>query len=154
MKKQILIKFQEKYEKLARFMINHGLKIKPIIKINRMVHSVFRKSADKFKKSKTKIGNNILYLDSNDSMHLSFNPNYEKDEFDLVKRTIKKGDVVLDIGANIGVYTVLFAEIVGDKGRVYAFEPDPKNFALLKKNIEINKYKNVVLINKAVLNKN
>jgi FkbM family methyltransferase len=66
---------------------------------------------------------------------------------------IKKGDVVLDLGANIGYWTCLLAELVGDKGHVYAFEPEPNNFQLLKKNVEINNYKNVTLEQKAVSNK-
>lgn len=70
-----------------------------------------------------------------------------------MKKEIKKGNVVLDIGANIGYYTLIFAKLVGEEGRVYAFEPDPTNFALLKKNVEINGYKNVVLVQKAVSNK-
>lgn len=69
-----------------------------------------------------------------------------------MKKEIKKGNVVLDIGANIGYYTLIFAKLVGEEGRVYAFEPDPTNFALLKKNVEINGYKNVVLVQKAVSN--
>jgi len=70
----------------------------------------------------------------------------------LVKKEIKNGDVVLDLGAHIGYYTLIFAKLVGDEGRVIAFEPDPSNFALLKKNVEINGFKNVELVNKAVSN--
>lgn len=71
----------------------------------------------------------------------------------FVKKEIKKGDMVLDLGANIGYWTCLLAELVGDKGHVYAFEPEPNNFQLLKKNIEINGYKNVTLEQKAVSDK-
>jgi FkbM family methyltransferase len=60
---------------------------------------------------------------------------------------------VVDMGANIGYYTLLFARLVGEKGKVYAFEPDKDNFAILKKNVQINGYKNVVLVNKAVSDK-
>lgn len=71
----------------------------------------------------------------------------------FVKKEIKKGDMVLDLGANIGYWTCLLAELVGDKGHVYAFEPEPNNFQLLKKNVEINGYKNVTLEQKAVSDK-
>ena len=74
-------------------------------------------------------------------------------EPELCKKTIKKGMTVLDIGANIGFFTMLFAKLVGKEGKVFAFEPDPNNFRLLKKNIETNKYTNVVCVNKAVSNK-
>jgi tRNA G37 N-methylase Trm5 len=95
-----------------------------------------------------------MYLDSKESLDLSIYGVYEEYETDLIKKEIDRGDVVLDLGANIGYYTLLFAKKVGDEGRVYAFEPDPTNFSLLKKNVEINGYRNVVLIQKAVSNKN
>ncbi|MFA5793503.1 MAG: FkbM family methyltransferase [Candidatus Brocadiia bacterium] len=91
-----------------------------------------------------------MFLDPYDSLSLSMNGVYEPLETSIVKQYVKKGDIVLDIGANIGYYTLLFARLVGDEGKVYAFEPEPDNFELLKKNVEINKYENVVLIQKAV----
>ena len=54
---------------------------------------------------------------------------------------------VVDVGANIGIYTALLAKIVGEKGKVYAFEPSPHNFNLLKK---YNKSNNVTLVQAAV----
>lgn len=95
---------------------------------------------------------NRIFLDSRDSLNLLINRFYEPLETEFVKKEIKKNNVVLDIGANIGYYTLLFARLVGEKGKVFAFEPDPDNFNLLKKNVEINNYKNVVLVQKAVLN--
>lgn len=95
-----------------------------------------------------------MFLDSKDSLQLSINGIYEEFETSLVNKEIKRGDIVLDLGANIGYYTLIFAKLVGENGKVYAFEPDSTNFALLKKNVEINGYKNVVLVQKAVSNKN
>ena len=77
---------------------------------------------------------------------------YEPFETEIVKKEVKKGDIVLDLGANIGYYTLILARLVGEEGRVFAFEPDPANFSWLEKNVEINGYKNVVLIPKAVSN--
>ncbi len=73
-------------------------------------------------------------------------------EFALVKR-LHPGQVVLDLGANIGYFTLLFARQVGDSGHVYAFEPGPLSFLLLKKNIAANAYRNITPINKAVSDK-
>jgi len=85
--------------------------------------------------------------------HLLENKAWEEKETELVRGQIKEGDTVLDIGAHIGYYTLIFAELVGETGKVYAFEPDPNNFKLLKKNIRVNNYSNVVLINKGVSDK-
>lgn len=50
-----------------------------------------------------------------------------------VSRFIAPGDVIVDIGANVGVYSTYFAKLVQNSGRVFAFEPDPQNFARLQK---------------------
>jgi FkbM family methyltransferase len=103
------------------------------------------------------IQNNKFYIDKWDgavSQELILSGKWEEYETKLFKENIKSGDVVVDIGAHIGYYTLIAAAIVGKKGRVYAFEPNHKNFQILKKNVEENNYKNIVLINKAVSNRN
>ena len=94
-----------------------------------------------------------MYLDDVDSLCLSINGIHEKIITNLIKKETHSGDVVLDIGAHIGYYTLQFANLVGSTGKVYAFEPEPKNFELLKKNVQINKHDNVVLIQKIVSDK-
>jgi len=94
-----------------------------------------------------------MLLDSKDSLELSIRGVHEPLETKLVKKEIKEGNVVLNIGAHIGYYTLIFAKLVGEKGEVFAFEPEPTNFSLLQKNVEINGYKNVVLVQKVVSNK-
>jgi len=61
----------------------------------------------------------------------------------ILLRELKKGMIVVDIGANIGYYALMEARTVGEKGKVYALEPHPKNFEILRKNIEINGYQNI-----------
>ena len=95
-----------------------------------------------------------MFLDSVDTFHLCTNGYHEPIETDLIKKHVKRGDVVLDLGANIGYFTLILPRLVGEEGKVFAFEPDPENFALLKKNVEINSYQNVVLVQKAVSNRN
>lgn len=64
------------------------------------------------------------------------------------------GDVVFDIGANIGWYSVLFGNILPTGCKVYAFEPDPLNYKLLVNNVELNAISNVETVNAAVADKN
>lgn len=67
--------------------------------------------------------------------------------YDKLLKGITRSDVVLDLGANIGIFT-LAAAVRAQK--VIAVEPHPLNFEFLKKNVELNKLNNVVLVNKAV----
>ena len=107
----------------------------------------------RLKSNVTEINGHKMFLDSKDTLRLSILGVHEPFETEIIKKEIKKGDTVLDIGANIGYYTLIFAELVGENGKVFAFEPDPTNFAILEKNVEANGYKNVVLVQKAVTNK-
>ncbi len=96
-----------------------------------------------------------MYINPHDmvvSKKLVFDNAWEPFETEIFMREIKPGDVVLDIGANIGYYTLLAAKLVGPTGRVYAFEPEPVNFELLKKNVQANGFTNVILEQKAVSN--
>ncbi|HEX6224854.1 MAG TPA: FkbM family methyltransferase [Chryseolinea sp.] len=63
------------------------------------------------------------------------------------------GDVILDIGANIGWYSIVLKNNINRKVMFYAFEPEPLNFELLKKNIEHNRISNIEAVNKAVAEK-
>ena len=66
---------------------------------------------------------------------------------------IRDGDVVIDVGANVGYYTLLAARKVGPRGHVIAFEPDPTSFAILKRNAEANGFRNVTIEQKALSNR-
>lgn len=76
---------------------------------------------------------------------------YEEFESKLMLSQVNKNSVVVDVGANIGYYTLLLAQKCK---LVYAFEPEKECFEILKKNVEKNDLKNVALINKAVGDKN
>ncbi len=96
---------------------------------------------------------NIDKWDTVVSQELIVSGKWEEYETELFKKHIKPGDTVVDIGAHIGYYTLIAARLVGNNGKVYAFEPDPKNFQILEKNVAQNGYHNVVLVNKAVADK-
>lgn len=68
------------------------------------------------------------------------------DVVSILKTLVTEGMTVLDVGANIGEITLLAAKRVGAKGRVVSFEPVTSNFNKLKKNVELNNFKNVTLI--------
>ncbi len=106
-----------------------------------------------FNYTKIKIGNwlykycfplyNITYT--------NFKNKNDKHEIDLLKKLIKPGDHVLDIGANIGFYAKIISGAVGATGKVYCFEPDATNFKYLKKNTA--GISNIRLFNMAVSDK-
>lgn len=77
---------------------------------------------------------------------------YEPMETRLVRERLQEGDVFLDVGANIGWYTVLASTRVGAGGKVIAFEPDPANAVMLRRNVEANGLTNVVVEEKALSN--
>ncbi len=77
---------------------------------------------------------------------------FEKAEIDFVRNHLQRGDVVLDIGANAGLYTIIAARLVGESGHIYAFEPGRDALTLLRNNIRINGLTNVTVIEAAVSN--
>jgi len=138
------------YRKILKFFAGSGLRrIGFIEKINLFVRTRLKPDFIITKKYGHK-----MFLDKIDSLYLSVNKDWGDFEKEVIEKQIKKGDVILDIGANIGFYTLIMAKLVGEKGKVYAFEADPTNFEILKKNVEVNGYKNIVLVNKVVSNKN
>tara|TARA_B110001454_G_scaffold15210_2_gene13676 strand:- start:52414 stop:53298 length:885 start_codon:yes stop_codon:yes gene_type:complete len=95
-----------------------------------------------------------MFLDKFDSLDLSINKEYGFLETKIIKDEIKSGDIIIDLGAHIGYYTLLFARQSSIDGKVFAFEPEPSNFSILEKNIIANKYKNIIAVQKAVSDSN
>jgi len=87
-----------------------------------------------------------IETDSVDSLGLRHNRGqYETHETDLCRRLVKPGDRVLDVGANIGYFSLLLGALVCPDGCVVAIEPDPDNYYLLQRNIAMNDLSNTVL---------
>lgn len=70
------------------------------------------------------------------STQLEMTGSWEPLETDVVRRLCRSADFVLDIGGNIGWYSVIVAKVIGAAGRLITFEPDPDNFAILVRNLE------------------
>jgi len=144
-KKRALLPF---YKNFRKKFSGRGLKKYSLIqKIDNYTQS-------KLKSNFTIVDGQKMYLDAKDNLSLSVFGIYEPLETSLVKKEIKKGNSVIDIGAFIGYYSLIFAKLVGLQGKAFAFEPQENPFSLLKKNLEINEYKNYVIENKLVSNKN
>ena len=86
----------------------------------------------------------LLKDDPGISAHILEHEVWEAPNTKIVKKTVKPGMTVIDIGANLGYYALLEAKRVGPTGRVYAIEPVERNYNVLLKNIELNRAKNII----------
>lgn len=75
---------------------------------------------------------------------------YDYEKQIVFERTITEGSTVFDIGAHAGFYTLLFSVLVGSRGKVFAFEPMPRNLFYLRKHLQLNHITNVTVIEAAV----
>lgn len=76
---------------------------------------------------------------------LYYTGTYEKGLLNLFKDFLKTGDTFIDIGANIGLMSIFASKIVGEKGNVYSFEPNPTTLNILHKNLALNSVQNVTV---------
>jgi FkbM family methyltransferase len=84
---------------------------------------------------------------------LLFKKEHEPTTTKIFKAIIKQGDYVIDVGANIGYFSLLSSKLVGTEGMVWAFEPDKDNVKALINNVMLNKYENVRIRDEAVSDK-
>jgi FkbM family methyltransferase len=92
-----------------------------------------------------------MWLDLEDRTQLSIAVGtHEKEAFGLFCSMIMPSQTVVDIGANVGFYTLAAARAVGPQGRVLAFEPEPRNCERIRRNLEANGHHNVTLCQMAV----
>lgn len=71
-----------------------------------------------------------------------------------LEQTVKEGDIIFDIGAHVGFYTLLASILAGPSGRVFAFEPLPSNIQFLRKHLALNQIQNVTIVEAAVSSEN
>jgi len=75
---------------------------------------------------------------------------WEMENQRLFASRLRPGDVVYDIGAHVGLYTLISSSHVHEEGHVYAFEPLPRNLQFLRRHIELNKISNCTIVEAAV----
>ncbi|HEY2712915.1 MAG TPA: FkbM family methyltransferase [Chthoniobacterales bacterium] len=94
-----------------------------------------------------------LFVDLNDR-HIGQNivyDLYELNEREFILSQLREGETVIDLGANIGFFSILMAGKVGKSGSVYAFEPLPKNAGLLARSIAENHFDDRVILERAAI---
>lgn len=98
----------------------------------------------------------VLRLNINDHIQkqLFWHGAYEFGEMNLLIKLLEKGDCFMDIGANIGYFSLHAAHAVGQTGMVWSFEPATAIFEQLEQHIKINKFSNINAVKKGVSNKN
>ncbi|HMT72911.1 MAG TPA: FkbM family methyltransferase [Chitinophagaceae bacterium] len=96
----------------------------------------------KFSSTIEKDLNMIFYKDS--ILSKCIYSGFEKDEIEFVKRYLRQGDTFLDIGSNIGLFSLYAARVVGVSGKVIAFEPTPRTFERLNENIRLNQVDSII----------
>jgi FkbM family methyltransferase len=91
-----------------------------------------------------------LYPGNETSQAIFITGRYEPNEFCLLAKILKPGMTFLDVGANMGLYSLFAARKVGNDGRVLAFEPSSREWKIAKNNVEVNGLSNVNLLHLAL----
>ena len=123
-------------------------------------NKIKRKCYQEFKEGKTlvkaKFGNqDVKYqaFSQKNYWHMTIGSLYE-DDFakDIFDNYVFKNDVIFDVGGHSGLYSIPFAKKVGEKGKVFVFEPEDNGYNAILKNISLNKVNNITLLKRAMSN--
>jgi FkbM family methyltransferase len=124
---------------------------------SRLAAKLYRRMSDRFigrDEVMVHVHGQTMYVDAAFGLALESAGTYISERLmtEVFTRIVTEGMNVVDVGAHAGYYTLIAARAVGDKGKVFAFEPEPSNYKLLLKNIRLNNYGNVIPVQKAVTN--
>ncbi len=151
-REQILIK-DSLWSRFGR-NINHFIFAYPFRGSGRLINLISKIFIPKPKGPRlvhTIYGFNIICMDpANDKgveRPLYFTGTYEAGTLGVIGKCLREEDVFIDVGANIGLMSIFSSRAVGNKGKVYSFEPVLETFSILKKNIEINEISNIEVFN-------
>jgi FkbM family methyltransferase len=120
--------------------------------VRRLYRGAYRSMVKPGELAEVRVGGARLQIDPHDGgvgYALFVGRGYEPLTSELCAGELAPGMTAIDLGANVGYYTVLFAEKVGPKGRVFAFEPAPENVELLERNVKLNGFEQVQVVPKA-----
>lgn len=93
-----------------------------------------------------------LYPQGEVAEFLFFDKNFERTECELVASYLKPGMNVIDVGANVGLYSILADKLVAPNGKVWAFEPSSETYQRLLRNLELNRCSTVIPFQVALSN--
>lgn len=98
----------------------------------------------------------LLILDTQDlatTPHMLAHGVWEQDTTRFLRSYIKPGMQICEVGSNIGYFTILMSSLVGEKGYIHAFEPNPRTLSFLKTNVDINnRYSKIHIYSSAISN--
>jgi len=77
-------------------------------------------------------------------------PVWEPEMVEFLRKIVKPGWTVMDLGAESGYFALLMSQLVGNSGHVYAFEADPASVVRINKSVALNRFSNITVIGKAV----
>jgi FkbM family methyltransferase len=101
---------------------------------------------------RVKLGVNkgALWITGSGTTHGCWIGNYEADQSVVLPRVVKRGAIVYDVGSHAGYYTLALSRLVGDSGHVFAFEPAARSVYFLQRHLELNKIRNVTVVQVAI----
>ena len=145
------------HKNTVKFILRNGGFEKVIRAVLFYLNDKIKRIKIDFKKTKFILGKYEFQTLENDkgiSTELQIYETHEPLTTHLIINETKKGMVCLDLGSNIGYYAVIESNIVGKSGKIFAVEPSPVNFPLLKLNLKNQKIGNFSVYNIAIGDKN
>jgi FkbM family methyltransferase len=144
---------------LERPLVRLGISVWDVPGAGRFYRSVAGRYADRLRQSRrpfrrVRVGDSTLVLDVTEFTTSSLyfgNVLYEPQTTQYFRRHLGRGSVFADVGANHGYFTILAAALVGEEGRVFAFEPNPPVYEQLVQHVRLNRFdERVVLLQEAL----
>ncbi len=122
--------------------------------MERLRKAVLRRLLPTSRMIKIEVQGHAMVIDKTHLPSLYYDGVHEPETTAYLKANVKPGSIAVDIGANVGYFTLVFASLVGASGNVFAFEPDERIFPILRENVRLNGYRNINLDSRAVSENN